>query len=135
MSITQEAEAVAFEASGVAVIDANGCGTICFTPADGEHLTVTRVRVRTNQDENATVVPLATIVKNTTDVAALWGNLSFGASRTGNDDTWTGITEIGPGEILSVMFYPPSVQPDEASVLAGVIASAKITGTKRAVTE
>lgn len=132
MSITQDTEtALPLKMQGFVILGTDGCGTVSFTPSGpGERLTVTEVHVWTSQDADPAAVPFATLASNATRIESLVLGSSFGTSRTGNDDYWYGTIEVGPEDILSVLFYPPGLTPSEVGELAGVTASAEIIGTR-----
>ena len=52
---------------------------------------VTSVVVSTNQAANATVVPVATVALNTSDISVLSAGNNRGQSWSGNQDTFTGL--------------------------------------------
>jgi hypothetical protein len=115
--------------SGQVKLDANGNGTLFFTPDNArQRWVVTSVVVKTNQPATSTVTPVATIALNSNDIATMSDGNNRGASWSGNQDTFSGNTDVGPCDNLSVIFSPPSGQSPAA--LVGVIASAVITGSK-----
>lgn len=112
-------------------LDANGNGVITFDPDNArQRWEVTSVVVSTNQNSTVTVVPVATVARNTVTVpTASLGNQA-GSSWSGNQDTFQGVWHIGPCDFLSIMFYPPAGQSGAAAALSGVICTARIMGTK-----
>jgi hypothetical protein len=133
--------------AGSCTLDASGNGVITFDPANArQRWEVESVVVSTNQAANATVVPVATVAKNTAIATQLSQGNSRGASWSGNQDIFTGKVDISPADFLSVIFQLPPGQGaagggdtftdlfgDVFGVpgqLAGVIAFATVTGTK-----
>lgn len=117
--------------SGQVTLDANGNGVLLWTPDSArQRWVVTGVNVATNQASSATVVPVSAVALNTTAVSTLSAGNSRGASWSGNQDTFAGQIDVGPCDQLSVLFYPPPGQAGAAAALAGVIASAVVTGQK-----
>jgi hypothetical protein len=113
-------------------LDASGNGVITFDPASArERWEVTDVVVSTNQAANATVVPVATTGKNTTQVSQLSQGNNRGQSWSGNQDIFHGLINISPADFLSVLFSPPPGATNaQIAVLAGVICYATVTGTR-----
>ena len=113
-------------------LDATGNGVITFDPASArERWEVTTVIVSTNQAANATVVPVATVAKNTTVASQLSQGNNRGASWSGNQDVFSGQTDISAADFLSVIFSPPpGATNTQIAALAGVICYATITGTR-----
>lgn len=115
--------------SGSVTLSASGNGVIIFDPDNArQRWMVTSVVVSTNQAANATVVPVAQVAKNTVDVTLLSQGNNFGASWSGNQDTFSGELDIGPCDFLTVAFSPPPGQ--SGTPLSGVIAYATVTGQK-----
>jgi hypothetical protein len=111
-------------------LDAGGKGSVSFTPdSANQRWVVTTVVVNTNQSATATLVPYATGALNTTDISQMSPGNQLGTSYDGNNDTFAGPPfDVGPVDFYSVLFYPPPGQSGAA--LAGVIATAVISGTK-----
>lgn len=115
--------------SGSCVLDATGNGVITFDPDNArQRWEVTSVVVGTNQPATATVVPVCTLGINTVTMATMSQGNQRGASWNGNQDTFTGEIDIGPCDFLSVIFSPPA--GTSGAAMAGVIASAVVTGSK-----
>lgn len=115
--------------SGQVTLDANGNGVLHFDPDNAhQRWEVTSVVVSTNQGATATVVPVATVALNSTDITTMSAGNARGASWSGNQDTFQGQVDVGPCDFLTVLFSPAPGQ--NAAALAGVIASAVVTGTK-----
>ena len=142
-----EIEGQLFKA-GQVTLDSNGNGVLIFEPNSArERWEVQSVVVSTNQPATATVVPVATVAKNTTAVSTLSQGNNRGASWSGNQDTFVGKTDVGPCDFLSVLFSLAPGQGASGSgsdvftdlfgdvfgvptALAGVIAYATVTGTR-----
>lgn len=123
--------------SGQVTLDAKGNGVLYFTPTHARmRWLVTSVQVSTNQAANATVVPVAQLALNTNDIGSMSAGNNYGASWSGNQDTFQGEWDIGPCDYISVLFTPPpGSTPTQIATLVGVIASAVVTGqsfTRRA---
>lgn len=118
--------------SGSVVLDANGNGVLTFDPDNArQRWEVTTVDVTTNQAANATVVPIARLAKNTSDVGTLSQGNQRGATWSANQDTWTGLIKIGPPDYFSVLFSPPpGSTASQIAALAGVTCYAVVTGAK-----
>lgn len=115
--------------SGQVKLDANGNGTLYFTPDNArQRWVVTSVVVSTNQAATVTLTPVATLALNSNDIGSMSAGNQRGASWSGNQDTFTGNLDVGPCDNLSVIFSPPSGQSPAS--LVGVIASAVVTGVK-----
>ncbi len=113
---------------GTVKLDANGKGAITVDPANArQRWVVTQVVVSTNQSSVATIVPQATLALNSTDIGTMSQGNQQGSTWSANQDTWTGVLEVGPCDFLSVLLYPPAGQ---SGSLAGVLCSAVIMGTK-----
>ena len=113
-------------------LGANGTGTVSFSPdSANQRWVLDEVTMSTNQAATATVVPYATLALNTTDISTMSQGNQRGTSWAGNNDQFTGELDVGPCDFVSVLFYPPpgSTGPQIAA-LAGVIATAVVTGTK-----
>jgi len=116
-------------ASGSVKLNASGNGVIILGPDNArQRWEVTSVVVSTNQNANATVVPVATVALNTVDITQLAAGNNLGQSWSGNQDTFAGKIDVGPADNLAIGFSPAPGQ--SGSALSGVIASAVITGTK-----
>lgn len=95
-------------ASGTVILDESGNGVISLSPDNArQRWEVTSVVVSTNQAAAATVVPVATVALNTSDIATLSDGNNRGQSWSGNQDTFAGKTDIGPCDNLSVGFSAP----------------------------
>ena len=76
-------------------LDLNGNGVLTFDPASArERWEVTSVVVSTSQAAAATVVPVATVAKNTTAVSQLSQGNNRGQSWSGNQDVFAGLIDI-----------------------------------------
>jgi hypothetical protein len=113
-------------------LDATGNGVMTFDPASArERWEVTSVVVSTNQAANATVVPVATVGKNTLVASQLSQGNSRGSSWSGNQDVFSGQVDISPADYLSVIFSPPpGATNTQITALSGVICYATVTGTR-----
>lgn len=111
-------------------LDANGLAVVQFSPDHAnQRWQVTYIGVTTNQNANATLIPYAVPALNTVSLTTMSaGNQRAQATWSGNNDAFRGLTDVGPCDFLSVLFYPPPGQSGAA--LSGVIASVVITGTK-----
>ncbi len=125
-----EVEAI-LNKSGNVTLDASGNGVVLFDPDNAhQRWEVTTVVVSTNQAATATVVPIATVARNTVAVpTASLGNQG-GSSWSGNQETFRGLWHIGPCEFLSILFYPPAGQAGAPAALSGVTCTARIMGSK-----
>lgn len=127
MAVT-ETEGLLYK-SGQVTLDSSGNGVITLDPASArERWEVTSVVVKTNQAATATVVPVATVAKNTSVVSQLSQGNNHGQSWSGNQDIFTGQIDISPADYLSVLFTPPPGA--SGSPLSGVIAYATVTGKR-----
>jgi hypothetical protein len=113
-------------------LDATGNGVMTFDPASArERWEVTSVVVSTSQAANATVVPVATVGKNTLIASQLSQGNNRGSSWSGNQDVFSGQIDISPADYLSVIFSPPpGATNTQIAALAGVICYATVTGTR-----
>lgn len=94
--------------AGQVVLDRYGNGAITFDPGSArERWEVTAVVVSTNQPATATVVPVATVGKNTVQASQLSQGNNRGQSWSGNQDTFAGTVHISPADFLSVLFSAP----------------------------
>lgn len=118
--------------AGQVTLDASGNGVITFDPASArERWEVQSVVVSTNQAATATVVPVATVGKNTAIASQLSQGNNRGASWSGNQDIFSGLIDISPADFLSVLFSPPpGATSGQIATLAGVIAYATVTGKR-----
>ena len=118
--------------AGQVTLTSAGQGVLIFDPSSArERWEVTSVVVSTNQAATATVVPVATVAKNTTAVSTLSQGNNRGQSWSANQDTFAGKTDIGPCDFLSVLFGPPpGATGGQIAVLSGVIAYATVSGAK-----
>jgi hypothetical protein len=115
--------------SGSVTLNAAGYGTLTFDPDNArQRWAVAQITVKTNQAATATLVPIAQIAINTADITVLSPGNYFGASWSGNQDTFSGEMDVGPCDFLTVAFSPPPGQSGAA--LSGVIAYATVTGSK-----
>lgn len=115
--------------SGQVKLDSNGNGVLTFDPDHAnQRWEVASVVVKTNQAANATVVPVATVALNTVDITVLSDGNNRGQSWSGNQDVFQGKIDVGPCDFLTIAFSPAPGQ--NGSSIAGVIASAVVTGTK-----
>lgn len=116
-------------ASGTVVLNASGNGVISLSPDNArQRWEVTSVVVSTNQAATATVVPVATVALNTSDITVLSSGNNLGQSWSGNQDTFSGKIDVGPADFLAIGFSPAPGQ--SGASMSGVIARAVITGTK-----
>jgi hypothetical protein len=118
--------------SGQVKLDSSGNGVLTFDPSNArQRWVVSSVVVSTNQAATATVVPLATVCKNTAIVSNLSQGNNRGQSWSGNQDTFSGDIDISAADFLSVLFSPPpGATSPQIAALAGVIAYATVTGTR-----
>lgn len=130
MSVT-ETESQLVQAGQVA-LDSSGNGVLTFDPSNArQRWEVRSVVVRTSQSATATVVPVATVAKNTLIATHLSQSNSRGQSWSGNQDVFAGQIDISPADYLSVIFSPPpGATGAQISALAGVICYATVTGTR-----
>ncbi len=117
---------------GQVTLDSSGNGVLTFTPSNArQRWVVQSVVVRTSQAVTATVIPVATVAKNTMIASQLSQANSRGQSWSGNQDVFAGQVDISPADYLSVLFTPPpGATAGQIATLAGVIAYATVTGTK-----
>lgn len=118
--------------AGQVTLDSTGSGVLTFAPDNArQRWVVQTVVVSTNQAATATVVPVATVAKNTPVAPVLSQGYVRGSSWSGNQDTFTGEVHISPADYLSVLFVPPpGATAGQIAALAGVICSATVTGTR-----
>lgn len=118
--------------AGQVTLDSGGNGVLTFDPASArERWEVTSVVVKTNQAATATVVPVATVGKNTAIVSQLSQGNNRGQSWSGNQDVFAGQVDISAADYLSVLFSPPpGATSPQIAALAGVICYATVTGTR-----
>lgn len=118
--------------SGSVTFNASGLGVLTFDPDNAnQRWEVTSVVNATNQPATATVIPVATVAINTVTFATLSQGNQRGATWSGNQDVFQGLVKVGPADFLTISWSPPAgATPAQIATLAGVIASAVITGTK-----
>lgn len=118
--------------SGQVTLDANGLGTLTFDPdSANQRWVLDSVVVTTNQGATSTVIPTCTVGLNSTVLSQLSAGNNWGTTWSGNNDTFGGPIDVGPCDFISLMFAPPpGSTPAQLAALAGVIASANISGTK-----
>lgn len=120
--------ALQLKKSGQVTLDSNGIGVLTFDPDHArQRWEITAITITTNQVTTASVVPVVTTAINTTAIGTMSPGNQRDSTWNGNQDTWTGLIEIGPCDFFSVLFSPPTGQ---GASLSGVIATAVITGTK-----
>lgn len=118
--------------SGSVKLDSTGNGVITLDPENArQRWEVASVVVSTNQSATATVVPVATVAKNTSIASQLSQGNNGGQSWSGNQDVFAGKWEISAADYLSVIFSPPpGATGGQIAALSGVICYATITGAK-----
>jgi hypothetical protein len=118
--------------AGQVVLNSSGQGVLTFDPSNArQRWAVKSVVVSTNQNATATVVPVATVCKNTTQVSQLSQANARGSSWSGNQDVFAGEIDISPADFLSVLFGPPAgATSPQIATLAGVVCYATVTGTR-----
>lgn len=115
--------------SGQVTLDANGRGILIFDPDNArQRWEVTEVVVKTNQNAAATTVPFVQLALNTVDVTTMSDGNARGRSWNGNQETFTGMEDVGPCDSFAVIFMPPVGV--SGTLITGVICSAVVTGTK-----
>jgi hypothetical protein len=115
--------------SGQVTLNSAGIGVLTFDPDNAhQRWEIEQVVVKTNQAATAANVPFVQLAVNTTDPTTMSDGNMRGRSWNGNSETFTGTEHIGPADYFSVMFMPAAGA--SGAPLAGVIASAVITGTK-----
>jgi hypothetical protein len=126
-----ETEGQLFRA-GQVTLDSGGNGVLTFDPSSArERWVVKTVVVSTNQSATATTVPVATVAKNTAVVSQLSQGNNRGQSWSGNQDIFSGETDISAADFLSVLFSPPpGATAGQIAALSGVICYATVTGTR-----
>lgn len=91
--------------AGQVTLDSSGNGVLTFDPSSArERWEVRSVVVTTNQAATATVVPVATVGKNTVVASQLSQGNNRGQSWAGNQDVFDGLVDISPADYLSVLF-------------------------------
>lgn len=117
---------------GQVTLDSSGNGVMTFNPSNArQRWSVKSVVVRTNQAATATVVPVATVAKNTLIAGHLSQQNSRGQSWSGNQDVFAGEIDISPADYLSVIFTPPpGATSGQIATLSGVICYATVTGAR-----
>jgi hypothetical protein len=118
--------------AGSVKLDSNGNGVITLDPSNARQRWVVKsVVVSTNQAATATVVPVATVAKNTSIVSNLSQGNNRGQSWSGNQDVFAGEIDISAADYLSVLFSPPpGATSGQIATLSGVIGYATVTGDK-----
>jgi hypothetical protein len=118
--------------SASVTLNAAGEGTVSFTPdSANQRWVLSQITVSTNQDATAVVVPYATLALNTNNITTMSQGNQRGTSWAGNNDQFTGALDVGPCDFVSMVFYPPPGSTSgQIAALAGVIATAIVTGTK-----
>ena len=87
--------------AGQVILDDDGNGVLTFDPYSArQRWVVSSVVVSTNQAAAATVIPVATVAKNTVTVGTLSQGNSRGASWSGNQDTFAGQLDISAADFL-----------------------------------
>ena len=126
-----ETEGQLFQA-GQVKLNSSGQGVLTFDPSNARQRWVVRsVVVSTNQSATATVVPVATVCKNTVAVSQLSQGNNRGASWSGNQDTFAGEIDVSAADFLSVLFAPPpGASGGQIATLSGVTCYATVSGTK-----
>lgn len=115
--------------SGNVTLNASGQGTIYFTTDSArQRWVVNSVVVKTNQAFSAGTVPTVTLALNSNDITTMSDGNNLGQSWSGNQDTYTGETDVGPADNFCVLFSPPSGMAGTS--LNGVICTAVVTGVK-----
>lgn len=115
--------------SGQVTLDAGGNGVLSFDPDNArQRWEITQVVVKTNQAATASLVPFVQLALNTTNISTMSDGNMRGRSWNGNQETFSGLEDVGPCDYFSVIFMPPAGQ--SGAPLAGVICSAVVTGTK-----
>lgn len=125
-------QATQLRQSGQVTLNANGVGTLSFTPdSANQRWVITYIAINTNQAATATVVPQCTLALNTTDYTQLGQNNNRGTSWSGNNDTFSASIDVGPMDFVSLLFFPPPGSTGaQIALLVGVIAGATIQGVK-----
>jgi hypothetical protein len=118
--------------AGQVTLNSSGQGVLTFDPSNARQRWVVRsVVVSTNQAATATIVPVATVCKNTSVVSQLSQANNRGQSWAGNQDVFAGEIDISPADFLSVLFGPPPGATNaQVNALSGVICYATVTGTR-----
>ena len=116
--------------AGQVTLDSSGNGVLTFDPQNArQRWEVSSVVVRTNQAATATVVPVATVAKNTAVASQMSQANNRGSSWSGNQDVFAGSIDISAADYLSVIFGPPpGATSPQIAALAGVICYATVTG-------
>jgi hypothetical protein len=115
--------------SGTVTLNSTGQGTIYFTPDSArQRWVINKVVVSTDQAFSAGTVPTVTLALNSNDVTTMSDGNNQGQSWSGNQDTYTGSTDVGPCDNFCVLFAPPTGQ--SGSSMSGVHATAVIYGVK-----
>jgi hypothetical protein len=115
--------------SGQVTLNSNGQGVLIFDPDNArQRWVIEEIVVKTNQNSTATTVPFVQLALNTVDPGTMSDGNMRGRSWNGNQETFTGSEDVGPCDFFSVIFMPPTGV--SGSLLAGVICSAVLTGSK-----
>ncbi len=115
--------------SGQVTLDSGGNGVLIFsTDHANQRWEIEEVVVKTNQSATATVVPFVTLALNSSDISTMSDGNNRGQTWNGNQETFTGTEDVGPCDNFSVIFSPPT--GTSGASMAGVVASAVLTGTK-----
>lgn len=115
--------------SGQVTLNAAGQGVLIFDPDNArQRWEITQVVVKTNQNSTATTVPFVQLALNTVDAGSMSDGNMRGQSWNGNQETFTGLENVGPCDFFTVIFTPPTGVA--GAPLAGVICSAVVTGSK-----
>ncbi len=117
---------------GTVTLNSAGNGTVTLDPENArQRWEVKSVVVSTNQAATATVVPVATVAKNTAIASQLSQGNNGGQSWAGNQDVFAGKWDIGAADFLSVIFSPPpGATSPQIAALSGVICYVTVTGSK-----
>lgn len=102
--------------SGNVTLAANGDGMVQLIPHNAwERWEVNSVVVSTTQGAAVTPVPTAAVYVNTPTPANLEG-----MTDSGSNDTFSGLTHVGPADVLNVVW---------AAGISGTVATAVVTGS------
>lgn len=105
-------------AGGSVVLDGTGKGTISVNPQNArQRWEVDSVVVKTNQAQTATPVPVAEVFIN----SVLSPAGSQGATWSGSQDTFSGVGDVGPCDVLNIVF---------TGGIPGITAYANVSGTR-----
>jgi hypothetical protein len=111
-------------------LNSSGVGTIEFdTDNANQRWEVTNVVVSTNQAATATTIPVASLGLNADFLGNLATSNQRGSTWSANQDQWSGGTiDVGHTDSFAVTFTP--APGASGTPLAGVLATAVVTGTK-----